>query len=63
MTFDGVTADPMQQAVRDALIGFMADRQVADLFSCATAVGALIALCIPTARGGIGEDGHSRPRS
>ena len=24
MTFDGVTIDPMQQAVRDALIGFMA---------------------------------------
>jgi len=24
MTFDGATADPMQQAVRDALIGFMA---------------------------------------
>ena len=24
MTFDGVTTDPMQQAVRDALIGFMA---------------------------------------
>src|SRR5215467_5742292 len=24
MTFDGITADPMQKAVRDALIGFMA---------------------------------------
>jgi putative DNA-invertase from lambdoid prophage Rac len=24
MTFDGATKDPMQQAVRDALIGFMA---------------------------------------
>jgi hypothetical protein len=24
MTFDGATRDPMQQAVRDALIGFMA---------------------------------------
>ncbi|HEY1747677.1 MAG TPA: recombinase family protein [Xanthobacteraceae bacterium] len=24
MTFDGATADPMQQAVRDALVGFMA---------------------------------------
>src|SRR5713101_8772541 len=24
LTFDGATADPMQQAVRDALIGFMA---------------------------------------
>jgi hypothetical protein len=24
MTFDGITTDPMQKAVRDALIGFMA---------------------------------------
>jgi DNA invertase Pin-like site-specific DNA recombinase len=55
MTFDGATKDPIQQAVRDALIGFMAATAQAQAEATKDAQGAGIA----TAKGGAGKGGKT----